>query len=180
MLPKQKPIKPTYDELARRVQALEEEATKRSEAEKALRESEKQLRIFIENTPASVAVCDLQMRYLAYSRRWIKDYKLNDDNLIGRSHYDVFESIPARWKDEHKRCFSGEIIENEEEPFVRANGTLDWVRRKVYPWRKPNGEIGGLIMFTEVITERILAQNALLESEEKYRNLVDNATEAIF
>jgi two-component system cell cycle sensor histidine kinase/response regulator CckA len=180
MLPKQKPIKPTYDELARRVQALEKEATRRSETEKALRESEKQLRIFIENTPASVAVCDLKMRYLAYSRRWITDYKLNDDNLIGRSHYDVFESIPARWKDEHKRCFSGEIIENEEEPFVRANGTLDWVRRKVYPWRKPNGEIGGLIMFTEVITERILAQNALIESEEKYRNLVDNATEAIF
>ena len=174
------PSKPTYEELAQRVKALEEEAAKRSETEKALRESEKQLRIFIENTPAPVAVCDLQMRYLAYSRRWISDYKLNEDNLIGRSHYDVFKTIPAQWKDEHKRCFSGEIIENEEEQFVRANGTLDWVRRKVYPWRKPNGNIGGLIMFTEVITERKLVQNALIESEEKYRKLVDNATDAIF
>jgi two-component system cell cycle sensor histidine kinase/response regulator CckA len=174
------PSKPTYEELAQRVKALEEEAAKRSETEKALRESEKQLRIFIENTPAPVAVCDLQMRYLAYSRRWISDYKLNEDNLIGTSHYDVFKTIPAQWKDEHKRCFSGEIIENEEEQFVRANGTLDWVRRKVYPWRKPNGNIGGLIMFTEVITERKLVQNALIESEEKYRKLVDNATDAIF
>jgi two-component system cell cycle sensor histidine kinase/response regulator CckA len=173
-------LHPTYEELARRVKTLEEEAAKRSNAEKALRESEKQLRIFIENTPAPVAVCDLQMRYLAYSRRWITDYKLKEDNLIGRSHYDVFETIPVQWKDEHKRCFSGEIIENEDEQFVRANGTLDWVRRKVYPWRKPNGEIGGLIMFTEVITERKLAQNALIESEEKYRKLVDNATDAIF
>ncbi|MGA9537929.1 MAG: PAS domain S-box protein [Desulfobacterales bacterium] len=174
------PLKRTYEELAQRVKTLEEEAAKRSETEKALRESEKQLRIFIENTPAPVAVCDLQMRYLAYSRRWITDYKLNEDNLIGRSHYDVFKTIPAQWKDEHKRCFSGEIIENEEEQFVRANETLDWVRRKVYPWRKPNGGIGGLIMFTEVITERKLAQNALIESEEKYRKLVDNATDAIF
>jgi two-component system cell cycle sensor histidine kinase/response regulator CckA len=174
------PIKPDYEELTRRVQALEEEAAKRSEAEMALRESEKQLRIFIENTPAPVAVCDLQMRYLAYSRRWITDYKLNEDNLIGRSHYDVFETIPVRWKDEHRRCFSGEIIENEEEQFVRADGTLDWVRRKVYPWRKPDGGIGGLIMFTEVITERKLAQNALIESEEKYRKLVNNATDAIY
>jgi two-component system, cell cycle sensor histidine kinase and response regulator CckA len=174
------PLKRTYEELAQRVKTLEEEAAKRSETEEALRESEKQLRIFIENTPAPVAVCDLQMRYLAYSRRWITDYKLNEDNLIGRSHYDVFETIPARWKNEHKRCFSGEIIENEEEQFVRANGTLDWVRRKVYPWRKSNGGIGGLIMFTEVITERKLAQNALIESEEKYRKLVDNATDAIF
>ena len=100
------PLNRTYEELARRVKTLEEEAAKRSNAEKALRESEKQLRIFIENTPAPVAVCDLQMRYLAYSRRWITDYKLKEDNLIGRSHYDVFETIPAQWKEEHRRCFS--------------------------------------------------------------------------
>jgi len=180
MLPTQALIKPTYEELVRKVQALEEKAALHSQTEEALRESEKRLRIFIENTPAPVAVCDLQMRYLAYSRRWITDYKLDDRNLIGRSHYDVFETIPSRWKAEHKRCFAGEIIENEEEPFVRANGDLEWVRRKVYPWRNTNGAIGGLIMFTEVITERKLAQNALIESEEKYRKLVDNATEAIF
>ncbi len=180
MLPTQAFIKPTYEELARKVQALEEKAALHGQTEAALRESEKQLRIFIENTPAPVAVCDLQMRYLAYSRRWITDYKLDDRNLIGRSHYDVFETIPSRWKEEHQRCFAGEIIENEEEPFVRANGDLEWVRRKVYPWRNTTGAIGGLIMFTEVITERKLAQNALIESEEKYRKLVDNATEAIF
>jgi PAS domain S-box-containing protein len=172
--------KPSYEELARRVRLLEEEAAKRVEIENALRESEKKLRIFIENTPAPVAICDSQMRYLAHSHRWISDYRLDGDDLIGRSHYDVFKTIPAKWKEEHRRCFSGEIIESEDEPFPRSDGSLDWVRRKIVPWRRPGGDIGGLIMFTEVITAQKIAQNSLLESEEKYRKLVDNATEAIF
>jgi PAS domain S-box-containing protein len=174
------PMKPTYAELEQRIKTLEEEAAKRNTAEKALRESERQLRLFIENTPAAVAVCDLNMRYLAYSRRWITDYNLKEADLIGKSHYDIFETIPETWKEQHQRCFAGEIIDNEEEPFPRADGSLDWVRRKVYPWKKPNGAIGGLIMFTEVITDRKLAQMALIESEEKYRKLVENATDAIF
>ena len=153
-------------------------ATKQTEAE--LRGVEEQLRLFIENTPAPVAICDRDMRYLAYSRRWIEDYRLPPGDLIGRCHYDVFGSIPEKWKKEHQKCFGGEFIDNEEEPFQRADGFVDWVRRKVYPWREGSGRIGGLIMFTEVITQRKLAESALRESEEKYRNLVENATDAIF
>jgi PAS domain S-box-containing protein len=156
------------------------DVTEARRAVEALERSEERLRLFIEHTPAAVAVCDRQMRYLAYSRRWIKDYHLPEENLIGRSHYEVFQSIPERWKAEHQRCFAGEIIENEEEPFPRADGTREWVRRKVYPWRDAAGAIRGLIMFTEVVTERVLAQAALRESEAKYRKLVENATDAIF
>ena len=41
--------------------------------------------LFMAHTPAAVAMCDLQMRYLAYSRRWAEDYGLGDENLLGRS-----------------------------------------------------------------------------------------------
>ncbi len=36
----------------------------------------------------------------------------------------------------------------------RADGRTDWVRWAIHPWRDTAGAIGGLIMFTEVITER--------------------------
>jgi PAS domain S-box-containing protein len=130
------------------------DVTEQKEAQKALKTSEELLQIFVENTPASVAMCDREMRYLAYSRRWIKDYGLPDEDLIGRCHYDVFGVIPERWKEEHQRCFQGEIINNEEEPFLRADGTVDWVRRTIHPWYDRDDTIGGLIMFTEVITDR--------------------------
>ncbi len=154
--------------------------SERKRAESVLRESEERLRFLIEHTPAPIAMCDLQMRYIAYSRRWITDYKLPEGNHIGKCHYEVFQTVPEQWTQEHQRCFAGEVIDHEEEPFPRADGSLDWVRRKVYPWREKNGRIGGLIMLTEVITEQKNIRTALRESESKYRKLVENATEAIF
>ncbi len=176
---------PTYEKLEKRVKKLEaaglsSDTSERDYMERELRESEARLRMFIELAPAPIAMCDLKMRYLAYSRRWIKDYQLPDENLIGRSHYEVFQTIPDKWKEEHQRCFKGEVIDSEEELFARADGSIDWVRRKVHPWSDSDGKIGGLIMLTEVITGRKRIESALIESEAKYRTLVENATDAIF
>ena len=112
------------------------------------------LKMFMKHTPAAVAMCDKEMRYLAYSRQWAADYGLADENLVGRCHYDLFPDLPQHWKEEHKRCFSGETIEKTPEPFPRADGTTDWVRRQLCPWWDTAGNVGGLIMFTEVITKR--------------------------
>ncbi len=133
------------------------------------------LRMFMAHTPAAVAMCDTKMRYLAYSRRWAEDYGLGDENLVDRCHYDLFPDLPEHWKEEHQRCFGGEIIKKAAEPFPRADGTTDWVRRQLCPWWGTAGNIGGLIMFTEVITKRRRIEKALKESEEKYRNLFETA-----
>jgi len=133
------------------------------------------LKLFMAHTPAAVAMCDRKMRYLAYSQHWAEDYGLKDENLLGRCHYDLFPDLPEHWKDEHRRCFCGEIIKKSEEPFPRADGTTDWVRRELCPWRDAAGNIGGLIMFAEVITKRRQIEQALKESEEKYRNLFETA-----
>ncbi|MBE9544811.1 MAG: PAS domain S-box protein, partial [Proteobacteria bacterium] len=138
------------------------------------------LRMFMAYTPAAVAMCDTKMRYLAYSRHWAEDYGIGDQNLVGRCHYDLFPDLPEHWKDEHQRCFSGEIIKKAEEPFPRADGTTDWVRRQLCPWWDTAGQIGGLIMFTEVITKRRQIEKALKESEEKHRNLFETAMVGLY
>lgn len=140
--------------LRQRIAELEAEAAVSGRVQHALEQQQELLKLFIDHTPAAVAMCDLNMCYLAYSRRWALDYDLGDENLIGRSHYEVFKEIPAQWKEEHQQCFAGQSIINEEEAFPRLDGSLDWVRRELHPWRRAGGEIGGLIMFTEVITAR--------------------------
>ena len=149
--------------------------TTRKHAAAALEQSENQVRLFVEHTPASVAMFDREMHYLLTSRRWLKDYNLGEQNIIGRSHYEIFPEITERWKEIHQRCLAGAVETCEEDPFLRLDGTLDWIRWEVRPWYATEREIGGIIMFTEVITDRKRAEESLRESEARFRTMADTA-----
>lgn len=130
------------------------------------------LQQFIENTPAAIAMFDRQMRYLVVSRRWLTDYGLGE-NIIGQSHYDVFPLFDgwdaAKIDRRHKiytACLTGNGEICTEEQWVRADGTIDWLKWEIQTWIAESGEIGGLIMFVEIITERKQTARSLYEAKE--------------
>ena len=156
------------------------DVTPRMQAEAASRESEARLRLLIEHAPAALAMFDRDMRYLAVSRRWLADYGLEGQELIGRSHYEVFPEIGEQIKQDHLRGLAGEVLRCDEDRLVRANGTVQYLRWEMHPWRDGRGEIGGIVIFTEDVTQQKQAERALRESEERFRTLVDSAPEGIF
>ncbi len=79
----------------------------------------------------------------------------------------MFPEIPERWKEIHRRSLAGGIEKAEEDPFPRADGRLDWVRWEIHPWYETNGEIGGVILFSEVITERKRAEEEVRRRAEE-------------
>lgn len=141
--------------------------------ESALRESEERTRMFAEHAPAAVAMFDREMRYLVVSARWLTDYGLDGQNVIGRSHYEVFPDIPDRWKEIHQRCLAGKVESCAADPFDRANGRRIWLRWEVRPWFRGDGSVAGIVMFTADITElkelqqQLLERNAALEVETR-------------
>ena len=145
------------------------EVTARKRAEAELSASEQRLRHFIRHTPAAVAMFDTEMRYLQVAERWLADYGLDGHNVIGRSHYDVFPDMPERWREIHRRVIAGAVERCEEDPFVRADGNTDWLQWEMRPWYRARGEIGGCIMFTQVITERKRALEAQELMHEQLR-----------
>ncbi len=111
------------------------------------------LQVLIDHVPAAIAMFDRGMRYLHASRRYREDYRLGDRPLAGESHYDVFPEIGEAWKEVHERALAGEVVHCDLDRLVRLDGTEQFIRWEAKPWRDAAGAIGGIVLFTEDVTE---------------------------
>ena len=157
-----------------------EDVTQRIEAEEQLRDSKELLQLFIKHSPAALVMLDLEMRHVAASLRWLESFSLKEEEIIGRSHYEVIPYIPEHWKEAHRRGMAGEVVRVDAELFKMPDGTLVWTRYEIMPWRTGNGDVGGIIIYGEDITERKASQEALERAEEKFRVIFEDAPEGIF
>jgi two-component system cell cycle sensor histidine kinase/response regulator CckA len=166
------PPTPLRDEPAR---SPLEESTELRRTRQALAANETLLHQFVQNTPAAVAMFDTQMRCLQASDRWLIDYGLAGRNIVGLSCHEMFPGLPDRWKEVYHHVLEGAVEQCERDPIPRADGSVEWVQWEARPWRQPDGTIGGLILFTQFITERIHIEEALRLSQDKFRSAMQNS-----
>jgi PAS domain S-box-containing protein len=155
---------------------LNKEIEKRAEAENKLLYNNYLMSYIIENDPSAISVLDKDLRYLYVSKRFIKDYKINETDIIGKRHYDIFPELPERWKEIHRKSLAGEILNSDDDKFLRADGTVDYVRWECRPWYESVGTIGGIILFTEVIT----GQKLLQQKQLHLLDIIDNSLNEIY
>ena len=133
---------------------LAADITERKRTEEELRASERHLRAFIEYAPVAVAMFDREIRYLAASRRWITDYGFGHSDLTGICLYDLIPNLPEKWRESHRRGLAGEKQHLGEDVWIRADGAEQWVSSSVYPWSDSRGNVGGIIISAEDISQR--------------------------
>ena len=149
------------------VHTLVRDITERDEYEKKLAHSHRLMQYVIEHDRSAIALVDRDMRYVFVSEKFIKDYNIEDNDIIGKSHYEVFPDIPERWKEIHRRTMKGEITSAENDPFKREDGSVVWVRWECRPWYEAENIIGGIILYTEVITAQKESEIELIKAKEK-------------
>ncbi len=153
--------------------------SERKRAQELLELEHRKLQSIILHAPIPMAMFDNEMRYLAFSARWLQDYGLIGQEIRGRSHYDVFPDIPQRWKDVHLRCLAGEILENHEDVFERADGSKLYLRWAVHPWYTVTGAVGGIVMVTDRVDAFVLAREAALEAARLKSEFLANMSHEI-
>jgi PAS domain S-box-containing protein len=156
------------------VSKVARDISERKRTEGVLKERDEQLRLYAEHSPVASAMFDRDMKYLVVSRQWMASYRLGSHSIIGRSHYEIFPQMPLRWIEIHRRCLAGAIEKCDEDPFPRADGTVDWLSWEIRPWHQANGTIGGIIIFSEDISARKQSELVLRESEERFRTMANS------
>ena len=157
------PVRNDRDELIGYL-GVHRDVSARLATERALRDSESRLRLFVEYAPAALAMFDRDMRYLVASHRWRQDYGLGERPLVGVSHYEVFPEIPESWREAHRRGLAGEVLGAPADRFVRVDGSEQWIRWEIRPWRDAGGAVAGIVIFADDIS-------ALLRASEEVRRL---------
>ncbi|GAB3927393.1 PAS domain S-box protein [Larkinella terrae] len=149
----------------RRLYGTIQDIDEKKKAEQALVNEKLRLAAFVEHAPAAVAMFDREIKYIAVSHRWMEEYHLSG-SVIGVSHYDVFPNMSNEWKAIHARCVEGAVEKNNEDIWRPDGWDHDqFLRWEVRPWYQFDGSIGGIMMFTQDITEICLQRDELKKAK---------------
>jgi PAS domain S-box-containing protein len=141
------------------------------------------LRALIDALPDRLYVKDAKSRFVICNKAVEKDSDVNlPDDLTGKSDFDLFPPELAKelYAAEQEIIRTGKPIINEEMHRARhKDGKANWSLCTKLPWRDKNGNIIGIIGSNRDITERKIAEEALYESETRYKAIFESAKEGI-
>ena len=140
--------------------------TQKKEMEIALQKSYDLMNYVIEHNRCAVAIHDLDLKYIYVSQKYVEDFRL-EKNIIGKHLIEGFPRIPRKWKRVCQRALGGEILTGDDDPYVHEDGTLDWTKWECRPWYKPDKSIGGIVVYSEVITEQRNYELEIVSAKEQ-------------
>ncbi len=141
----------------------------------ALTDREQLMSTFVRHVPAAVALFDRDMRYLVASQRWLADFGLAGDTVVGRLHGEIFPQAAEKWASIHRHALQGEVTRCEDDRFMRADGSVLWLRWECRPCNVIDGRVETVAIFAEDVTQFKRDQDNLRTAEERWRYAIDSS-----
>jgi len=177
--------KPTYEELEQRVRELESLESERNQIAESIRSLNEHLS-FYRNAVGSmedykIAVVGPDYRYRIVSPQYLKIYNLTGAEIVGRTVAeimgdDVFEHAI---KPNLDLAMKGRAVHYSDWIELSDKGKR-YLEVSYYPVVDEDQKVVSVIAMSHDITEKRRADEALRESEAKYRSLTENLNDILW
>jgi len=161
--------------------ALATDLTEHRRTEQKLRRSEAVFRTLFEQAAVGVAQVAPDGAFLKVNDRFCEIIGYDRQEIHGLTFQDITHPEDLALDEKHiVQVLAGKTDTFEiEKRYLHKNGRVVWIRLYSNAVRKPDGSINYAIAVITDITGRRLAEEALRQSEEKYRLLVENQTDLV-
>ncbi|MHC1760651.1 MAG: PAS domain S-box protein [Negativicutes bacterium] len=155
--------------------------TERRRMTQSLAEQEAHLRALVDTIPDLIWLKNAEGIYLSCNPMFERFFGAKEEEIVGKSDYDFVDKELADFFREHDRMAmaAGGPSVNEEWLTFADNGERILVETVKTPMWDANGRIIGVLGIARDITERKRMENALTESEARYRAVMEQAPEAV-
>ena len=171
-----------------RIFAVVRDISEQKKSEKKLKESEKmyktlsnELEAILDRIPATIFRKNRKGEYTQVNQAFTETFNLNKEDIIGKTSFDFFPSDRAEiiHKNDLKVMTSGKPQLNNE-----VNVDVDGEKKSLIinkiPQFNTDGDVIGLIGITTDISQRIAYEQELIESEKKFRQLIEDSLEGVW
>ena len=147
--------------------------TKLLQAENELKKQKEEFEMIFNLVPAQIWYKDTHNSFIRVNRQVCTDLGLTENEITGHAAEEIFPSFAQKYFDDDLEVFnSGRPKLDVIEQINTCAGKLKWVHTDKYPVFGIDGELVGLVAFTQDITLRKMTEDALLKSETQLRTLV--------
>ncbi len=157
-----------------------QDISERHAVEERLRDSEGLLREFVLHAPASMAMFDREQKYRMASLRWLNEYRLQGRDWMGKAHGELIPVQKDVLAEIHAAAMEGRSCEEAAVQLDFPGRGPEWISWQARPWRQADGEIGGSLVFTEIISERLQEQKELRDTSEELRCVIEALPDLFF
>ena len=159
--------------------AIARDIGKRLLAERKLRESEERFREVFEHAPFGMCVSGLDGRFFQVNAAFCRMLGYSEDEVLSMAWRELIhpDDVEAGLRMMEQLWMDPDCCLEAERRYLHRNGQVVWTRVKVSSLREGGQSLYSPVYFVvrvEDITERKRAEEAVRESEERFRNMADS------
>ncbi len=169
-------VKERTAELNKSHEKLLQEITERKIAEEKIRESEEKYRSLVETSQDLIWKCDAEGRFTYLNKAWETTHGYKVEEMLGRpfSEFQLPEVSKRDISEFQRHLEGGKVTDYETTHISKAGKTIHMIFNAL-PVQDSKGEIIGTQGTANDITDRKQAEQALMESEEKFRRAFEDS-----